>query len=119
MFVTTIVTVVLLAIFNDDKNDELCQTIQRYLVKSETEFPTGLAAEQQEDSEEEASVGIENLLLNGDQHMISTGEVEEERLEERGGRSRREYDGNSHGSMRPQSLQPGATLVLCILLNAQ
>ena len=110
IFVTTIVTVVLLAIFNDDQNDEVCQKMQRYHVKTETDVPTGLAAGQQEDGEEDASVGLETVLLDGAPRLISTGEIEEEILRESGGRSRRENDRNSRGSMRPESLQSGATV---------
>ena len=117
IFVTTLITVVLLAIFNDDQNEEVCERMQRNHGKTETDVPTILSnqqilspTEEQEDVEENALAGIENSWLDGDQRdLISTVKIEEEMLERGGGRSRRRNEGKSHESIAPESLQSGVT----------
>jgi hypothetical protein len=111
IFVTTLVTVLLLAIFKDDQHDKVCEIIQEYRLKTKQDVPTAVATEfeeqehEQDPVEEKLQLGTENSLLDGEEYL--TGEIEEIMLQERRAEGRQERGGDSHGSMLPESLQSG------------
>jgi hypothetical protein len=112
IFVTTLVTVLLLAIFKDDQHDQVCEVIEEYRLKTKKDVSTAVATEfeeqeyEQDAVEERVQLGTENSLLDGDEN--SRGEIEEKMMEEKIAERRQERGAYSHGSVQPESLQPGA-----------
>lgn len=112
IFVTTLATVLLLAIFKDDQHDQVFEIIQGYRLKTKQDIPTAVSTKfeeqeyEQDTVEEKLQLGTENSLLDKEEYL--TGEIEEEMTEER--RAEKRQEKYSYGSMLPESLQSGASI---------
>ena len=112
IFVTTLVTVLLLALFKDTQHDQVCEIIEEYRLKTKKDVPTAVATESEEQEyeqdavEEKVQLGTESSLLFGEEYL--TGKIEEEMMEGRSAESRQKRGAYSHGSTQPESLQSGA-----------